>query len=118
MTPTVRTVLAVILAGVAGTAANSVVVSALVEAARFTALATSPGRLAVAILVAALLPLIAARMTGAAGAVTAIVALTVIPSLLAKFVFGIGAPWGFVLAVNAVYAVAAWLTYRAAVRAL
>jgi hypothetical protein len=54
--------------------------------------------------VAALLPLIYARLSGAAAAVTAVLALTVIPSLLAKLAFGIGAPWGFVLAVNAVYA--------------
>jgi hypothetical protein len=117
MTPSARTLIAVVLAGVVGTAANSAVVSALIEAARFVTLATSPGRLTVAILVAALLPLIAARMAGASGALAAIAALTVIPSLLAKFVFGVGAPWGFVLAVNAVYAVAAWLTYRAVMRA-
>ena len=37
----------------------------------------------------------------------ALVSLTVIPSLLAKTVFGAGAPWLIVLAVNLVYAVAA-----------
>jgi hypothetical protein len=44
------------------------------------------------------------------------VALTVIPSLLAKLVFGVGAPWLFVLGVNAVYALAAWATYLAIAR--
>jgi hypothetical protein len=61
--------------------------------------------------VAALLPVIYARMSGATAAIIAIVALTVIPSVLAKLVFGIGAPWLFVLGVNAVYAVAACAVY-------
>jgi hypothetical protein len=73
----------------------------------------SPGRNAVAIAVAALLPLIYAATSGVAAALIAIVALTVIPSILAVFVFGVGAPWSFVLAVNAVYAIAAWAVYCA-----
>jgi hypothetical protein len=32
--------------------------------------------------------------------------------LLLELVFGAGAPWGFVLGVNAVYALAAWAVYR------
>lgn len=104
------TILAVIVAGVAGTLTNSAVVAALTPNA-FGPLATSPGRLGVAVAVAVLLPAIYALTTGAGAAVIAIVALTVIPSLLAKLVFGIGAPWGFVLGVNAVYAVTAWAVY-------
>ena len=38
------------------------------------------------------------------------------PLLLAKLVFAIGAPWPFVLGVNAVYAVAAWAAYLAIAR--
>ena len=106
----VRIVVAVIAAGVVGTVANSVVVAALTPNA-FIALATRPGRNAVAIAVAALLPVIYARASGATAAIIALVALTIIPSLLAKLVFGIGAPWPFVIGVNAVYAVAAWATY-------
>jgi hypothetical protein len=45
------------------------------------------------------------------------VALTVIPSILAKLVFGADAPWLFVLGVNAVYAIAAWVVYLAIMRA-
>jgi hypothetical protein len=76
--------------------ANSIIVAALTPN-EFVPLAVSPGRNAVAIVVAALLPVIYARMSGATAAIIAIVALTVIPSVLAKLVFGIGAPWLFVL---------------------
>jgi hypothetical protein len=111
-----RRIVAVIVAGVAGTIANSVVVAALTPNA-FVPLAVSPGRNAVAIAVAVLLPVIYAATSGVAAAVIALVALTVIPSILAKLVFGIGAPWHFVLGVNAVYAIAAWAVYAAIMRA-
>jgi hypothetical protein len=101
----VRRIVAVILAGVAGTVANSVVVAALTPNP-FVPLALSPGRNAVAIAVAVLLPVIHAVTSGVGAAVIALVALTVIPSILAKLVFGTGAPWHFVLGVNAVYAIA------------
>jgi hypothetical protein len=55
-------------------------------------------------------------LSGAGAAALAIVALSVIPTVLAKLVFGAGASWLFVLAVNAVYAVAAWATYLALAR--
>jgi hypothetical protein len=108
----VRLILAVIVAGVVGTVANSVVVAALTPN-EFIPLATSPGRNAVAIEVAALLAVIYAWTSGATAAIVAVVALTVIPSVLAKLVFGVGAPWPFVVGVNAVYAVAAWAVYLA-----
>jgi hypothetical protein len=110
-----RRIVAVIVAGVAGTIANSVVVAALTPNP-FVPLAVSPGRNAVAIAVAVLLPVIYAATSGVAAAVIALVALTVIPSILAKLVFGIGAPWPFVLGVNAVYAIAAWAVYEAIMR--
>jgi hypothetical protein len=111
-----RRIVAVIVAGVAGTIANSVVVAALTPNP-FVPLAVSPGRNAVAIAVAVLLPVIYAVTSGVAAAVIALVALTVIPSILAKLVFGVDAPWPFVLGVNAVYAIAAWAVYGAIVRA-
>lgn len=110
--PIGRIILAVVVAGVAGTLANSVVVSALTPN-EFVPLAISIGRNVVAILVAGLLPLIYMRLTGAGAALVAVIALTVIPSVLAKTVFGVGAPWPFVLGVNAVYAVVAWAVYLA-----
>jgi len=103
-------ILAVIVAGVAGTITNSVVV-ALLTPNEFVPLATSPGRLGVAVAVAALLLAIYALTSGIGAAIFALVALTVIPSLLAKLVFGVGAPWAFVLGFNAVYAVTAWAVY-------
>jgi hypothetical protein len=110
-----RLIVAVIAAGVVGTVANSVVVAALTPN-EFIPLATSPGRNAVAIAVAGLLPVIYAVTSGAVAAIVGVAALTVIPSLLAKLVFGIGAPWPFVLGVNAVYAIAAWAVYWAIAR--
>ena len=107
-----RIVLAVVVAGIGGTLANSIVVAALTPNA-FVPLALSPGRNAVAVAVAVLLPLIYARLTGVPAAAVALVALAVIPSVLAKTVFGVGAPWPFVLGVNAVYALAAWAIYLA-----
>jgi hypothetical protein len=111
----VRVILAVVVAGVAGTVANSVIVAALTPN-EFTPLAVSPGRNAVAIAVAALLPVIYARISSVTAAILSLAALTVIPSVLAKLVFGVGAPWYFVLGVNAVYAVAAWAVYLAIAR--
>jgi hypothetical protein len=111
-----RRIVAVIVAGVAGTIANSVVVAALTPNP-FVPLALSPGRNAVAIAVAVLLPVIYAMTSGVAAAVIALVALTVIPSILAKLVFAVDAPWSFVLGVNAVYAIAAWAVYLAIMRA-
>ena len=113
--PVVRPILAVVVAGFVGTVANSVIVAALTPN-EFIPLAVSPGRNAVAIAVAALLPVIYARTSSVAAAIISVAALTVIPSVLAKLVFGIGAPWHFVLGVNAVYAVAAWATYLAIAR--
>lgn len=106
------TIVAVVAAGVGGTIANSIVVAALTPNP-FLELATSPGRNAVAVMVAALLPVIDRLMSGAGAAAIAIVLLTVIPTVLAKTVFGIAAPWSLGLAVNAVYALAAWAIYRA-----
>jgi len=111
----VRVVVAVVVAGIVGTIANSIIVTALTPN-EFMPLALSPGRNGVAIAVAVLLPLIYAAMSGVAAALAALLALTVIPSLLAKLVFGVGAPWPFVLGVNAVYALAAWATYLAIAR--
>jgi hypothetical protein len=113
--PVVRVILAVIVAGIVGTIANSIIVAALTPN-EFVPLALSPGRNAVAIAVAVLLPLIYAVRSGITAAVVALVALSVIPSILAKLVFGVGAPWLFVLGVNAVYALAAWATYVAIAR--
>lgn len=106
-----RIVIAVIVAGIAGTLANSALVAALTPN-EFAPPAASPGRNAVAVL----LPLLFATLPRLPAAAASLAALAVVPSILAKTVFGIGAPWGFVLGVNAVYALGALIVYTAIVR--
>ena len=113
----VRIMIAVVFAGVIGTLANSAVVAALTPNA-FVSLALSPGRLTVAVVVAALLPVAFTLLSRWPAVVTSVVLLTVVPSVLAKTVFGVGASWDFVLMVNAVYAVAAILAYALIARVL
>jgi hypothetical protein len=72
-----------------------------------------PGRYVVACIVAALLPFIFRAMKPTLGVVVAAIALTGIPSLNAKLVLGVGAPWFNVLLLNAVYAAVAMLVYLA-----
>ena len=108
--PMVRILIAVLVAGAIGTLANSAVVAALTQK-EFASLALSPGRLTVAVVVAALLPAAFRLLSGWPAAAVSVVLLTIVPSILAKTVFGVGAPWHFVLMVNAVYAVAALITY-------
>jgi len=110
---TQRTVVAVVLAGIAGTLINTLAIAAVLGADKL-ALALAPGRYGVAIAVAALIPAALALIERRAALVVAGLLLTVIPSLLAKLVFGSGAPWGLVFALNAVYAVAAIVVYLAA----
>ncbi len=110
-----REIIAVVAAGIAGTVANGVAVALVVAPARIDLLLV-PGRYGVAILVAAALPFLFRRLNGAAAWISALVTLTVVPSLLAKLVFGAGAPWGLVLGLNAVYAVVAIAIYRLATR--
>tara|TARA_R110002020_G_scaffold331203_1_gene546780 strand:+ start:190 stop:549 length:360 start_codon:yes stop_codon:yes gene_type:complete len=112
---TSRTLIAAVLAGIAGTVANSIAVSLAVGAPLLT-LIFSFGREAVAILVALLLIPIFARMTGVAAWVTGIVVLTVVPSILAKLIFAATVPWVYVLLFNAIYAVAAVVVYVAITR--
>lgn len=113
--PIIRVGIAVLVAGVVGTLANSAIVAAL-TANEFVPLAVSAGRNAVAVAVALLLPALFAIMPRIWAALTGILLLDLVPSLLAKTVFGVGAPWGFVLGVNAIYACAALLTYVAMIQ--
>lgn len=107
---TPRTLIAVVVGGIVGTLANSVAVS-LAADIPLAGLILSPGRHGVAILVALALPVFFLRVGGIGAWVAALALLTIVPSVLAKTVFGVGAPWLFVLAVNEVYAVAATVTY-------
>ena len=108
---------AVVAAGVAGTLANAVAAALIVDGAliRFTLV---PGRYAVAILVAAALPIVFRRFDRQFATAIGLVLLTVAPSLLAKLAFGAGAPWPTVLGLNAVYALAAVAVFLIAERIL
>lgn len=111
MSDDIRLALAVIAAGIVGTIANSVAVVFAFPDIDLIALLAKYGRFVVAIAVAALLPVIYSQMSGTSAIVTAIAALTIIPSVLAKLVFGIGAPWIMVLLLNLVFAIVAWAVY-------
>lgn len=106
-----RTVLAVVAGGVAGTLANALAAAALVNASLWI-LALAPGRYAVAILLMVAVPFLYRLLPGVRGAVLALVFLTVAPSLLAKLAFGALAPWPVVLSLNLVYALVALVVYR------
>ena len=110
-----RIIIAVVAAGIAGTIANAIAAGLFLGSDKF-ALMLVPGRYVVAILCAIALPLALRALSPPISHVSAIVALIVIPSLLAKLVFGAGAPWGVVLSLNAVYAAAAWAVYLLLVR--
>lgn len=103
---------AVVLAGIGGTIANSIAVWQVIGAAPLP-LALSPGRNGVAIACAISLPFILPRVAGIWGWLFAFVVLTVLPSLLARYVFGIGASWQDLLMLNAVYAAVACVIYGA-----
>jgi hypothetical protein len=110
-----RTVAAVVVAGLIGAVANNVFVAVIMQVSGLgldlaLQLAQRPGRYAIAIAVAALLPLLA-RLSGPLAWAAALVLLTVIPTLLAKLVFTPDAPLIWALAANLVYAGAAVATY-------
>ena len=114
MSPAIKILIAVVIAGIAGTIANALAASVAIAPVKINFLYV-PGRYLVAIAVAALLPLLYTRIGGMAGWATSIIALTLIPSLVAKLALGAAAPWGLVLALNAIYALTAIAIYRAIV---
>ena len=110
-----RTIIAAVLAGIAGTIANSIAITAAMGAPLMP-LIFSFGREAVAILVALLLIPIFARLSGASAWICSFLTLTILPSVLAKLVFDAGSSWSAVLMLNAVYAIVAILVYVLVVR--
>ena len=112
MSAPVRIFVAVVLAGIVGNVVNAVAAAILLNP-ELIGFSMVIGRYIVAILVAALIPILMATVGGMPGLVLSFIGLTVIPSLLAKFVFGSGAAWVIVLMLNAIYAIAAMVTYRA-----
>ena len=115
-----RKALGVVAAGVVGAVVCNVFVAALMQVEGLgldaaVELMLRPGRYAVAIAVAALLPLLA-RLPGPQAWAAALVLLTAIPVLLTKFVFTPDAPIIWVVAANLVYAAAATATYALVAR--
>lgn len=115
-----RKIVAVVVAGVVGALLNNLFVGVLMElfegdATAALALALKPGRYAIAIAVAAVLPF-AARLSGPRAWAVSLVVLTVVPSLLTLFWFNPSAPWIWVLAASLVYATAATGIYAMLVR--
>lgn len=108
---TARALIAVVAAGVVGTLVNTVAVALVVSPDRL-ALALVPGRYAVAIAPCLALPLLARKVGGPGFFAIGALWLTVAASVLAKFVFGVGALWGMVLGFNLVYAIAAIAAYH------
>ena len=107
-----RIVIAILLAGIAGTIANALAAMAIGGPEKW-ALMLVPARYAIACLVAVLLPAIFRWLPPTLGVVVAAIALTGIPSLNAKLVLDVPAPWFNVLLLNAVYAAVATLVYLA-----
>jgi len=114
MPPIVKMIIAVIIAGVAGTIANAVAASIIIAPEKINFLYV-PNRYLIAIAIAALLPFLYTYIGGAVGWALSLIALILVPSLIAKLVLGAGAPWGLVLGLNGIYAITAIAIYRAIV---
>ena len=108
----VRTVLAVLLAGAAGTLANAAAAGLFLRPDLFERLAVVPNRYVIGIVFVAAVPLIYRLLRGAWGAVLALAVLTLAPSLLAKIGLGVVTAWPTVLALNFVYGLTALVVYR------
>ncbi len=106
-----RVLIAVVAAGVVGTLVNTAALALVVSPDRL-ALALVPGRYVVAIALCLALPFLARKVGGLGFFAIGILWLTVAASVLAKLVFGVGAPWMMVLGFNFVYAVAAIAIYH------
>lgn len=107
---TLRTAVAVALAGIVGTLLNAVAVAIVITPERI-ALALVPGRYVVAILLCLPLPLLLAGLQRPWFVVLGTLWLTVAASGLAKLVFSVAAPWPTVLGFNLIYAIGAVTTY-------
>jgi hypothetical protein len=109
----IRSVVAVVLGGVAGTVANAAVAGLLINPALWK-LATVPSRYALGIAFVALVPALYRLLSGAAGAAVALAFLTLAPSLLAKLALEALTAWPVLLGLNLVYALTALVVYRVA----
>ena len=111
-----RTVLAVLVAGAAGTLANAAAAGLFLRPDLFERLAVVPNRYVIGIVFVAAVPVIYRLLPGAWGAALALLLLTLAPSLLAKLGLGAMTAWTTVLALNFVYALIALVVYRLAMK--
>lgn len=117
MFPDIVLIARIISSAVAGTLANAFAVAVFVSADKVS-LALVPGRYGVALAVTAVLPFLYRLVRGIPGPFCAFAWLVLVPSLLAKTVFGASGDWLAVLGFNSVFALAALATYGAAGRLL
>ncbi len=111
MNTIIRTLLAVVLAGIIGTIVNAFAASVVVGPDKLAFLYV-PNRYLIAIGVAVLLPLLNMFLSGHVWRIVALAALILVPSLIAKQLLGVGAPWTMVLMLNGFYALAALVSYQ------
>ena len=104
-------IVGVVLGGIAGTLVNSIAVS-LVVGAPYMELVTSWGKYVVAIAVAATFIWFYAKTPTTVAAVLSLFTGIIVPSIIAKGVFGAEAGWATVFMLNAIYAVVALFVYR------
>ena len=107
-----RTVLAVLVGGAAGTLANAAAAGLFLRPDLFERLAVVPNRYLIGIVFVAFVPLIYRLLRGPWGALVALLLLTLAPSLLAKLGLGAMTAWTTVLALNFVYGLVALIAYR------
>lgn len=112
---TMRNLIIVVIAGIIGTVANAIAIN-IMAGQEVMPLIVSFGRNAVAIIVALLLIPLFGTLSGGAAWIASLVALTVIPSILAVFVFDGPGQWTFVLTVSFIYAFVATLIYAVSFR--
>ncbi|MCF6199357.1 MAG: hypothetical protein L3J67_08175 [Hyphomicrobiaceae bacterium] len=111
MNTQLRILIAVLLAGIVGTVVNAFAASIIVGPAKLDFLYVS-NRYLIAIGVTVLLPLLNLFLSGHVWRLVSLAALILVPSLIAKQVLGVGAPWTMVLMLNGFYALAALVTYQ------
>jgi len=110
MNTQIRIVLAVILAGIIGTLVNAFAASVIVSPDKLNFMYVA-NRYFIAIAVVALLPVLGMFLSGNGLRIVGLISLILIPTLIAKLVLFVGAPWGLVIVLNAFYAFGAYVSY-------
>ena len=111
MSVQLRILLAVMVAGIVGAIINACAAALILGPGKLHFL-MMPNRYYIAMAVAMFLPLIGLFSLGHIGRVLSLLALVIVPSLIAKLVLHVGAPWPLVLILNSFYAFGALVTYE------